>query len=154
MTGLYAFEPRPPEDRPEQEQAPEATQPPEGVAAARLMLEVAATRSRLEAEIKAAHDRIEEARSPLTPAMRAAQLELGALVLDAQRELEEMEREHSEVLKVTRDTAVAEAARLLAAAFERASDARKRASFLSAQVTVFAADVDSADGDASDGMDG
>ena len=102
--------------------------------AAALMLEVAATRSRLEAEIRQANERFEIAQSPVTAAVREAQVELGALVLEAQQELTEIERETRESVNATRDAAVAEAARLLRAAVERATSARARAVSLSSHV--------------------
>lgn len=95
-----------------------------------LMLQVAVTRSRLQAEIAAEQKRLAEAEEGSTPERRSAERELGALVLVAGRELAEIEREHREAIREIREAAVAEATQVLAAAREQAVAARERAALL------------------------
>jgi hypothetical protein len=103
---------------------------------AQFMLAVEVTRSRLQAEIRAARERLEIALSGVTPAQRAAETDLGALVLAAQQEAADIERAHDEELTAIREGAVAEATRLLTAARDRATAARQRAARLASGLTT------------------
>jgi hypothetical protein len=92
-----------------------------------------AERVRLHADIRAADHRLEIARATPGPRRDAAERELGALVLAAQVELSEIEREHRAAITTIREDAVAEASRLLTAAREQAVAAHERAQALAAQ---------------------
>jgi hypothetical protein len=91
------------------------------------MVEAAAEQTRLRAEIRKANERLELAAAAAEPRLEAARIELGALVLAAHVQLTAIEGEYRDAITSVRDGAVAEAARVLAAARDQAIAARARA---------------------------
>jgi cell division septum initiation protein DivIVA len=96
----------------------------------RFVEEVAAERQRLEREIAEAEGRAAAADAEAGARQQHAQAGLGALVLAAQQELAQLEREHALLIERIRTSAEAEASRLLRAAGEEAATMRAAATSL------------------------
>lgn len=102
----------------------------------RFVAEVEAERARLHEAIEAARARVQQAQAAATARQVEASEELGALVLAAQRELEEMERHHRLVLDAIAAAAEKEVARLLARAGEEAAAVRATIHSLTARMST------------------
>lgn len=100
----------------------------------RFLDEVKLERERLEHEIAAVERRIVIATTRAASREKDAQASLGALVLAAQHELAEIEREHAEIVAAIRASAEAEARRLLDAAQTEAAAMREAAASLASNL--------------------